>query len=59
MKLFLVLSFMNYNFYACLVAVRRASARQATLSYLVLIEEGLRLERFQNVLNFMEGTESF
>jgi hypothetical protein len=35
MKLFLVLSFINCDFYACLLAVRRASAQQAALSYLV------------------------
>jgi hypothetical protein len=35
MKLFLVPPFINCDFYACLLAVRRASARQAALPYLV------------------------
>jgi hypothetical protein len=35
MKLFLGPPFINYDFYACLLAVRRASARQAALPYLV------------------------
>jgi hypothetical protein len=42
MKLFLGLSFINCDFYACLLAVRRASARQAALSYLVPYRLGLK-----------------